>query len=175
MAQNPVVTITMENGGVISLEKTVKEMVKDGSIAWTLDPWGATFYFNPYAIGSYMEGIFAATICFDEAPELFKESYRHAPAAYCVELMPYQSQRLAFAKGQKATLHVGQSDKGLLVAMNGKALDEPYVKNGCDWNMSRREVPKGKIFVLGDNRSMPMTEHMGGMIDQSRLAGIPIW
>ena len=115
----------MEKGGIIPLEKTVKEMVKDGSLAWTLDPWGATFYFNPYAIGSYMEGIFAATICFDEAPELFKERYRHAPAAYCVELMPYQSQRLAFAKGQKATLHVGQSEKGLLVAMNGKALDEP--------------------------------------------------
>ena len=59
--------------------------------------------------------------------------------------------------------------------VNGKALDEPYVKNGCDWNMSRREVPKGKIFVLGDNRSMPMQNHMGGMIDQSRLAGVPIW
>ena len=59
--------------------------------------------------------------------------------------------------------------------VNGKALDEPYVKNGCDWNMSRREVPRGKIFVLGDNRSMPMHNHMGGMIDQSRLAGVPIW
>lgn len=114
----------MEKGGIISLEKTVKEMVKDGSLAWTLDPWGATFYFNPYAIGSYMEGIFAATICFEEAPELFKERYRHAPAAYCVELMPYQSQRLSFAKGRKATLHVGQSEKGLLIAVNGKSLDE---------------------------------------------------
>ena len=59
--------------------------------------------------------------------------------------------------------------------VNGRALDEPYVKNGCNWDMSLREVPKGKIFVLGDNRSMPMREHMGGMIDQSRLAGVPIW
>ena len=59
--------------------------------------------------------------------------------------------------------------------VNGRALDEPYVKNGCSWNFSRHEVPKGKIFVLGDNRSMPMQNHMGGMIDQSRLAGVPIW
>ena len=59
--------------------------------------------------------------------------------------------------------------------VNGKALDEPYVKNGCSWNLSRREVPKGKIFVLGDNRSMPIQNHMGGMIDKSRLAGVPIW
>ena len=59
--------------------------------------------------------------------------------------------------------------------VNGRALDEPYVKYGCNWNMNRCEVPKGKIFVLGDNRSMPMHNHMGGLIDQSRLAGVPIW
>ena len=115
----------MESGGIISLEETVKQMVKDGSLPWTLDPWGASFYFNPYAIGSYMEGIFTATICFDEAPELFQEKYRHAPASCCVELMPYQSQRLALGKGRKATLHVGQGEKGLLVAMDSKALEEP--------------------------------------------------
>ena len=59
--------------------------------------------------------------------------------------------------------------------VNGRALDEPYVQYPCDWSFSRHEVPKGKIFVLGDNRSMPMREHMGGMIDRDRLAGVPIW
>ena len=59
--------------------------------------------------------------------------------------------------------------------VNGSAVDEPYVKNPCDWNFARHEVPKGKIFVLGDNRSMPMQQHMGGMIDQDRLAGVPLW
>ena len=59
--------------------------------------------------------------------------------------------------------------------VNGSAVDEPYVKNPCDWSFSRHEVPKGKIFVLGDNRSMPMQQHMGGMIDQDRLAGVPLW
>ena len=59
--------------------------------------------------------------------------------------------------------------------VNGSALDEPYVKNECDWNFSPHEVPAGKIFVLGDNRSMPLPNHMGGMIDKSRLAGVPIW
>ncbi len=59
--------------------------------------------------------------------------------------------------------------------VNGKELDEPYVKYPCNWDFSGHEVSPGKIFVLGDNRSMPMKEHMGGMIDHSRLAGIPIW
>ena len=59
--------------------------------------------------------------------------------------------------------------------VNGAAVDEPYVKYECSWNFARHEVPKGKIFVLGDNRSMPMQQHMGGMIDQDRLAGVPLW
>lgn len=62
-----------------------------------------------------------------------------------------------------------------ILYVNGKAVDEPYVKYPCNWNMSSREVPKGKIFVLGDNRSMPMHNHMGGLIDHDRLAGVPIW
>ena len=59
--------------------------------------------------------------------------------------------------------------------VNGRKEDEPYVKSGCSWNTPRREVPKGKIFVVGDNRSMPAEQHKFGMIDQSCLAGIPIW
>ena len=75
---------------------------------------------------------------------------------------------LAFP-GETVELHNG------VLFVNGRALDEPYVKYPCDWNLSRREVPKGKIFVLGDNRSMPIQNHMGGMIDRDRLAGVPIW
>jgi len=59
--------------------------------------------------------------------------------------------------------------------VNGRELDEPYVKYPCNWHYAPHEVPSGKIFVLGDNRSMPMKEHMGGMIDHSSLAGVPIW
>jgi len=59
--------------------------------------------------------------------------------------------------------------------VNDKRIREPYLKKGCNWNLPAREVPKGKVFVLGDNRTMPMGNHMGGMIDQSKLAGVPIW
>lgn len=75
---------------------------------------------------------------------------------------------LAFP-GETVAIHNG------VLYINGNALEEPYVKYECNWNLSPREVPKGKIFVLGDNRSMPIREHVGGMIDRDRLAGIPIW
>ena len=75
---------------------------------------------------------------------------------------------LAFP-GETVEIHHG------VLFVNGKEVDEPYVKYPCDWNLPRREVPHGKIFVLGDNRSMPIQNHMGGMIDRDRLAGVPIW
>lgn len=62
-----------------------------------------------------------------------------------------------------------------VVRINNDPLDEPYVKNGCNWNYGPVTVPKDKLFVIGDNRSMPREEHKGGMIDQKRLAGVPIW
>lgn len=114
----------MESGGNTLLEEMVEQMVGDGTIPWTLDPCGATFYFNPYVIGSYMEGIFAATILFDEQPELFMGKYRHAPAYYCMEFLPYQKVRTAFAKGKNSTICVGQSDSGILVTVNGKSLND---------------------------------------------------
>lgn len=61
-----------------------------------------------------------------------------------------------------------------ILYVNGKAMEEPYVKYPCNWNLTRIEVPKGKVFVLGDNRSMPIKNQLG-MIDRSRLAGVPIW
>lgn len=75
---------------------------------------------------------------------------------------------LAFP-GETVEIHNG------VLYVNGKALDEPYVKYPCNWNLAPVEVPKSKIFVLGDNRSMPIKNHMGGMIDRDRLAGVPIW
>ena len=59
--------------------------------------------------------------------------------------------------------------------INGKPLNEPYVGE-CRWVLPRTKVPRGKVFVLGDNRSMPMQNHTkSGMIDQSRIAGVPLW
>ncbi len=59
--------------------------------------------------------------------------------------------------------------------VNGKALEEPYVRYPCDWNRPPRTVGKGKIYVVGDNRSMPFSEHQFGQIEKKRLKGKPLW
>lgn len=114
----------MESGGSALLREMVEQMVGNGTIPWTLDSCGVTFYFNPYLIGSYMEGIFTATILFNEEPDLFREKYRHAPAYYCMELMPYQKVRTTFAKNTNSSISVGSSDSGLLITVDDKKLDD---------------------------------------------------
>ncbi len=56
--------------------------------------------------------------------------------------------------------------------VNGKVLKEPYVKqNRNDWNLSPRKVDPGFIYVVGDNRSMPIQDQKFGAIAIHRLKG----
>ena len=58
---------------------------------------------------------------------------------------------------------------------NGIAVVEDYVKLPCRWNMPPVTVRKNMIFVVGDNRSMPIEEHQFGMISIKRVEGAPLW
>lgn len=59
--------------------------------------------------------------------------------------------------------------------VNGKLLDEPYVKYPWNWNLSPRRVEKGCIYVVGDNRGMPIENHLFGQTKVDRVIGSPIW
>lgn len=59
--------------------------------------------------------------------------------------------------------------------INGKKLSEPYVKyKSADWEIRPFRVAEGCFYVMGDNRSMPLEEHMAGEVAKRRLAGKPL-
>ncbi len=70
----------------IDMEKGVENRVKEGTLNFTLDPRGVTFYFNPYEIASYADGMLQVYIGYDQQPELFKPEYSRGPANYCAVL-----------------------------------------------------------------------------------------
>ena len=111
-------------GGSTLMAEMVDQMLRDDVLPWTLDPTGVSFYFNPYLIGSYAEGIFTATVLFDEHPALFAERYRRAPAAWCLELRPYLPARVSFADGSRAEVNITTSDSGLRITMDGAVLND---------------------------------------------------
>jgi signal peptidase I len=64
-------------------------------------------------------------------------------------------------------------DGTLLV--NGQPVDEPYVRGPCPWNLPEREVEGGQVYVVGDNRAMPIEEHDFGQTSARRVVGGPLW
>ena len=73
---------------------------------------------------AYAEGIFTATVLFDEHPALFAERYRRAPAAWCMELRPYIPARVSFADGDSDEVNVTTSDSGLRISKDGVVLND---------------------------------------------------
>jgi signal peptidase I len=64
--------------------------------------------------------------------------------------------------------------KGRLL-VDGREISEPYIRNRGDWDLPPRRVEKGKIYVLGDNRMVPITEHYFGQTPVGRVVGGPLW
>ena len=59
--------------------------------------------------------------------------------------------------------------------VNGEKVDEPYVRYPCDWNLPPRQVEKGHVYVVGDNRRMPIESHRFGQTSIQRIVGVPVW
>lgn len=59
--------------------------------------------------------------------------------------------------------------------VNGRAVEEPYVKDPDPWTLSARTVEPGKVYVVGDNRRVPMQVHSFGQTSVNRIMGGPLW
>ncbi len=59
------------------------------------------------------------------------------------------------------------------VYVNGTSLEEPYIpaSNIPSYTMSKKEVPEGKYFVLGDNRNHSNDSHSGWFVDSDDIRG----
>ncbi|MDH3976039.1 MAG: signal peptidase I [Deltaproteobacteria bacterium] len=64
--------------------------------------------------------------------------------------------------------------KGKLM-VNGKEINEPYLTYPCTWDLAPRKVEKGKVYVVGDNRNMPVRNHVFGQTDVDRIVGVALW
>lgn len=55
--------------------------------------------------------------------------------------------------------------------VNGKVLDEPYVKSPSRWNMPPETLGPDEYFVVGDNRAMHIDDHYLGVATRDRIVG----
>lgn len=59
--------------------------------------------------------------------------------------------------------------------VDGTPLPEPYAKKESDWDLAPRVVDPGHYYVVGDNRSGSMQNHLFGQVNKDRIIGQPIW
>jgi len=59
--------------------------------------------------------------------------------------------------------------------VDGKRIYEPYVRYTCNWNLSPRQVKNDCVYVVGDNRNMPLRNHSLGQTLRKRIVGVPLW
>jgi signal peptidase I len=73
--------------------------------------------------------------------------------------------RIIALPGESVSFHNGHA------YINGELLDEPYLKNDCDWNHEPIACGPGQYYIVGDNRSMPFELHTQGRAGRERIFG----
>jgi len=73
--------------------------------------------------------------------------------------------RIIGLPGETVAFHQGR------VLINGRILEEPYVKYPCDWEISPVTLGANMYYVVGDNRSMPPVDHVFGRAPRDRIVG----
>jgi signal peptidase I len=67
--------------------------------------------------------------------------------------------------GETVSFHQGHA------YINGQLLDEPYLKNPCDWEHAPTQCGSDEYYVVGDNRSMPFEFHTKGRFARDHIVG----
>jgi len=73
--------------------------------------------------------------------------------------------RIVGLPGESVGFHNGR------VVINGRMLDEPYVKYPSFWEHAPRTLGPNEYYCVGDNRSMPQSDHTEGMAERERIVG----
>ena len=57
------------------------------------------------------------------------------------------------------------------VWINGKIIDEPYIKEAPAYQMSAITIPAGELFMMGDNRNNSADSHVWGTLPMQNVIG----
>ena len=146
-----------------SAEKMVAEAVAKDQVSWTLDPRGATFYFNPYDVAPYAAGLLSVTFLFDERPGLFLEKYKRGPASYCETLPTGRPMDISLrddGSGRKDSLEAWAGEGSIHITLNGATCSDGNTISGGDATAVHVHTAEGKNFLYVDCEDSATKERM---------------
>lgn len=77
--------------------------------------------------------------------------------------------RIIALPGEQVEIRLGH------VLVNREPLSEPYLTDAQPWVLEPRTLARDEYLVIGDNRTMPMELHWGGVIKRERIIGKAVW
>jgi signal peptidase I len=77
----------------------------------------------------------------------------------------YYLKRIVGLPGESVAFHAGQ------LLINGRPLDEPYLRSSYSWEMESVTVGPNSYYVVGDNRTMDWADHFQGRTGRDRIVG----
>ena len=116
---------------------------------------------------TYRDGSF--NVCW-KARYLFSE-----PAQFDVVAVRLAGKKVMYLKRVVALEGDTVEFRDGVLYINDAPLDEPYVQSSCNWVLPKRHVVDGRVYLIGDNRNMPMEQHDFGQTAVWRIAGAPLW
>jgi len=99
----------------------------------------------------------------------------HPPDIGDVVMIRMSGNRVMYMKRIVALAGNVVSFKNGYLYVNGKMKPEDYVVTSCDWNLPSRKVKPGHVYVVGDNRKMPIENQVFGQVPVSRIVGRVLW
>jgi signal peptidase I len=73
--------------------------------------------------------------------------------------------RIVGLPGEVIAFHKGR------IYINGEVLEEPYEIRRGNWEQAPKAIGPDEYYVVGDNRSMDMEQHMQGIAARDRIVG----
>lgn len=144
-------------------------MVVVAAVTWLV----GTYLLRPLVVdGESMEPTYAShgfNVC------VMSAYWFHPPKRGDVVVLKYGGTRYMLLKRVLAFEGETVAFRNGACYVDGQRLDEPYVVKNSDWTVPPRKVQPGHIYVMGDNRSVPFENHVGGEISLVRVAGRILW
>jgi signal peptidase I len=96
---------------------------------------------------------------------VFKYPAADNPDPEVVRFKTYFIKRVIALPGETVRITNGR------VFVNGKPLDEPYVRHRASYDLDQKAIPPGAYFVLGDNRPNSSDSHLGWLVPTENIIG----
>ena len=104
----------------------VKRVMANNEFSWSLDPFGATFYFNPGSLTPESDdNIYTITFCFAYTPYHFQPKYRSCPESFCMDVEPRLPTMLCFDESSDKLTEVTVNTQGVVIRRNGEEFVDP--------------------------------------------------